>query len=153
MQVITNEDLMIANIDVQDRESVIIALGSRLLQNGYVSDGFIEAVLQRERDFPTGLPTEIPIAVPHTDAGYCNQNAIAVATLHNTVPFLEMGNSENELQVSIVFMLAIQEPKEQIQWLQKLVTIFKDKNSLEDLRAAEDSRTLSKSINGILNKE
>jgi galactitol PTS system EIIA component len=153
MRVITNEDITITNIDAPDKESVIIALGSRLLRNGYVNEGFIDSVLKREQDFPTGLPTEIPIAVPHTDAGFCNQNAIAVCTLRNPVAFFEMGNSENELQISMVFMLAIKEPKEQIEWLQKLVTIFKDKDCLADLRDAKDSQTLTESINRILNKE
>jgi galactitol PTS system EIIA component len=153
MRVIVNEELMITDVVAQDKESVIIALGSRLLKNGYVKDGFIESALQREHIFPTGLPTEIPVALPHTDAEFCNQSAIAVATLRNTVPFSEMGNSDNELPIAIVFMLAIKDPKEQINWLQKLVTIFKDKNCLEDLRAAKDSRTLAESINSILNEE
>lgn len=150
-QVITSEKLIIVNFQARDKETVVRELGLLLLKYGYVNEGFIEAVLEREKKFPTGLPTEIPVAVPHTEAGYCNQNAIAIATLSNAVTFHEMGNCNKELQVSIVVMLAIKEPEEQIRWLQKLVTIFKHKDYLEKLMAANTSRELSEAFTNYLN--
>jgi ribulose-5-phosphate 4-epimerase/fuculose-1-phosphate aldolase/mannitol/fructose-specific phosphotransferase system IIA component (Ntr-type) len=147
------KELMIVNVDAPDQETIIRQLGERLLQGGYVSDGFTEAILKREASFPTGLPTSIPVAIPHTDIGYSNQNAMAVATLKKPVAFHEMGNSDEEVKVSIVFMLAIKDPKEQIEWLQKIVAAFKDRQRLEELQAASDSQSLAKSIEQMLETE
>lgn len=44
-----------------------------------------------------------------------------------------MGTDDTEIDVKVVFMLAVKEPQEQLQLLEKLMTIFQDKNILNNI--------------------
>ena len=140
---VIESSLNLANFKATNRECVIQALSNKLLNNDCVLKTFPEAILKREVDFPTGLPTDIPIAIPHAEAQYCKRAAIAIATLERPVVFLEMGNPEKELQVQIVFMLSIINPNSQITWLKKLTTIFGDTTKLNQLLTASSAETLA----------
>ena len=64
----TQADLIQINLQAEDSYAVIQALGKMLQDQGYVHDSFIDAVLEREKIFATGLPTpEIQVAIPHAD--------------------------------------------------------------------------------------
>jgi PTS system galactitol-specific IIA component len=42
---------------------------------GYVEEGLPNAVLARERQYPTGLPTKIPVALCHVEAEFVKQTS------------------------------------------------------------------------------
>jgi PTS system galactitol-specific IIA component len=46
--------------------------------------------------------------------------------------------SDDKLQINIIFMLAIKEPKEQLKMLQKLTEVFQDDNALEKIKNAKN---------------
>ena len=54
-EIIISEDLVLVNETVQNSEEIIRKLGKLLLEEKYVKDSFVEAVLDREKIFPTGL--------------------------------------------------------------------------------------------------
>ena len=137
-EMIFHEGLVEINLNVKSDEEVINILGNRLLNYGYVDLRFIESVQNREREFPTGLPSIIPVAIPHTNAGYCKKSAFAVGVLSKDVAFREMGSPQNTLPIEIVFLLAVAEPKEQVHWLKKFMNILKSEAVLREIR---DSRT------------
>lgn len=150
--VLIDSDLNIASLKVSNREEVIRILSEKLLKRSYVKESFPEAVLRREIEFPTGLPTDIPIAMPHADAQYCRHAAIAIATLKKPVKFFEMGNPQKELNVHIVFMLSIINPDSQITWLKKLTTIFGDTSNLNLLLHAVTAETLTEIFKEFIEK-
>jgi PTS system galactitol-specific IIA component len=103
------------HLDAKSREDVITVLGTRLLELGYVKDNFVAATLKREAAMPTGLPLggTINAAIPHVDIEFVNQSALALATLITPVPFYNMVDSEEEVPVQLVIMLALDQPKSQ----------------------------------------
>src|SRR5690554_3289314 len=122
--IILNEELIMLNLDVVNREDVLREIGERLLNQGYVKKSFVDAIINREKDFSTGIQTKsIGVAIPHTDVEHVNRASIAIGILDKPVVFQNMG-SEDEIEVSIIFMLAIKEPEQQLTMLQKLVNIF-----------------------------
>jgi PTS system galactitol-specific IIA component len=147
-----DEDLVIIDIDLQTREEVIKLLSEKFIQKGYVTDKFTEAVLDRERKFPTGLPTVVPIALPHTDAIYCKKSAIAVGILKTPISFKEMGNPDKSLLVKIVFLLALPNPDLQTKWLQRLVEVFKDGEILKRLAGMRTKQEIFEFLNKALFK-
>ena len=114
-----------------------MTLASLLEAGGYVKDSFKEAVIEREKVFPTGLPTQlIGIAIPHTDAEHVNRGAMAVGILSDPVVFNEMGNLDSTVDVSVISMLAIANPDLLISVLRQLAASFQDKEFLVGLKSA-----------------
>lgn len=132
-------DLVLVGLDAPDAEYAIRRLAERLAEHGCVRETFASAVLEREKQFPTGLPTSIPVAIPHTDAVHCLRPAIAVGVLARPVVFGEMGNPEGSVNVRIIFLLSVPDPSQQVIWLQKLVDAFQRPGFLEALVASRDA--------------
>lgn len=148
-EVILSESLIELGINTTKKEDVIKILADKLKAEGHVKDGYYENVIKREAEFPTGLPTIIPVALCHTEAQYVNQSAMAVGTLAQPVEFNEMGTPERQIQAEIVFLLALKDPKDQIAYLKKMVTVFKSKETLEAIRDAAEKSELVAFLNDI----
>ncbi len=132
------EELIFIDIEARDREEAIEKMAKELYKKGYVKESYINAILDREKVFPTGLPTEeVGVAIPHTDAIHVNKSAMAIGVLKNPVSFQMMGMPEENVNVNIIFMMALDEPKSQIEMLQKLMSIFQEKSLLLRMRQAK----------------
>jgi mannitol operon transcriptional antiterminator len=99
-----DKTLIFPQISVTQSKEVIKLLGNALIKNGFAKDGLVEDVLAREKKFPTGINTDIPIAIPHAGPGFTIKKGLAIATLKNPVKFREMGNPQKSLDVRIVIM-------------------------------------------------
>lgn len=124
----------IPQLNANSVDEVLETLGEKLVSNGYVKNEFISAIKEREQTYPTGLPSTLPgIAIPHADYDLVIDTTIAVATLENPIKFKNMEEKDKEVEVQIVFMLAIAEPHGQIEMLQKIVEIIQDEEYRRDL--------------------
>jgi len=138
------EKVVKANLKAGSSEEVIKMLGNLLLSEGYVKETYVDAVLERERILPTGLIIDgINVAIPHTDSTHVNETMISLATLNKIVKFNSMTDPEKEVDVNIVFLLAVKDPKEQVNALRKLMAIFKNKEILTNMKNAKDSQHLT----------
>jgi transcriptional antiterminator/mannitol/fructose-specific phosphotransferase system IIA component (Ntr-type) len=97
-------NLIFVNLKTNSFKDLITLMGEALYENGYVKEKFTYTVIERERKFPTGLETLIPIALPHADANFTLKKGIAIATLKKPVIFYNMGEPKNFVQVRIVLM-------------------------------------------------
>ena len=104
-----------------DRD-VIRILAGRLQSLGYVKPSFADAVLAREAQLPTGLPLggDNNVAVPHTDPEHVLKPGLAFATLAEPVAFSNMEDPDEKLQVSVVFLMALNDRDKQIEMLQEI---------------------------------
>ncbi len=100
-------------------EGVISLLCGRLEAQGYTDAGYLQAVLEREKRFPTALPTlPYATAIPHADAAHVKETGVAVAILHTPVPFRAMDCPDQSLGVRAVLLLAVARPSRQMATLQ-----------------------------------
>ena len=131
-------DAVILNLEAATSEDVIRALGGRLLKLGCVKDDFIEATLAREANMPTGLPLggSINAAIPHVDIEYVNRPALALATLTKPVIFHNMVETDEEVPVQLVIMLALDQPKSQIEMLQQVAGVLQQPATIDRLMSA-----------------
>lgn len=128
------DDLILTNLGVADRWQAIDELASLLLEKGYVRDTYLERVKEREREFPTGLPTEpVGVAIPHAEVEHCIKPAIAVAILTEPIPWIEMATNDSVLDVQVVLALAITEPDKQVKFLQRAMDFFTGGENLTQL--------------------
>jgi PTS system galactitol-specific IIA component len=56
-------------------------------------------------------------------------------SLASPLSFIEMGSQEKKIDVSLLFMLALKEPHEQLGMLQNLISMFQTPGVLEALSA------------------
>jgi len=132
------ENLILVKEKVTSREEIIRKLGSMLLKNGYVKDTYTQAVLDREIEYPTGLQARVTgVAIPHTDTEHVLKPAVAIATLDGPVIFNGMGMPDTEVEVDIILMLAIHDPKLVVSTLRKVIFILEDDEALKKMRFAK----------------
>jgi PTS system galactitol-specific IIA component len=124
--------------DARDSTAVIRKLGGILNELGYVHDGFIDATLRREATMPTGLPLagQINAAIPHVDLEYVKRPAIALATFKEPVVFHHMIMTEEEVPVRLVIMLALDQPKAQVEVLQEVAGFLQKPEIVDGLMSA-----------------
>ena len=63
-----NEYIVIRS-SARDSKEAILLCADALNAAGYVSKEFGKLCVEREKEYPTGLPTEIPTAIPHAKDG------------------------------------------------------------------------------------
>ena len=68
---------------------------------------WLDSAIKRESEFPTGLPTLIPVAIPHTDSIHVNADGVGFFKLKNPIEFGEMGSLDEKIQVKMILPLLI----------------------------------------------
>jgi PTS system galactitol-specific IIA component len=137
-----SKDLILIDLKAASAEQVIRALSCRLEEHGYVKPSFCDAVIEREKVFATGLPVEpMGVAIPHTDAEHVNQMAIALGVLSSPVKFGLMG-SDGEIDVDLVFLMALDNCASQISMLQSLAEFVHKDGLVERIRTLRDKQAI-----------
>lgn len=138
MKMITNnkdKHYLAVSLSGSSDQDVLGQMADAMFQEGYVTDGFHDAVIKREETFPTGLPTgAINVAIPHTDPEYVKKAAVCLGVLEEPIEFHVMGMEGEKTNVSLLFMLAIKRKEEQLGLLQKLIEACQDQNVLSILK-------------------
>lgn len=127
-----DESTILLDINATDKESVLKQMSDNLVREGLVKTSFVDAIIARENEYPTGLPTAgVAVAIPHTDVEHVNEKTISIGRLKEPVPFGMMGGDLSEqVQVKVVFMLAMKEAHAQLTLLQQLMQLFQNESKL-----------------------
>lgn len=130
-----NEALIVLDADVETAEDCIRLAGEMFEKNGYVNAGYADAVVEREKEYPTGLPGKgINIAIPHTNNKLVNEPAVGVIIPKKAVTFSMMGMKENKLECEVILPLVVKDSHQQIGMLKKMMSIIQDGELLKRLR-------------------
>ena len=123
-----------------DSKDVITHLGNLLFEAGYVRESFVEAALDRESRLPTGLPLSgnVNAAIPHTEVEHVLKPGLAMATLAAPVVFQNMVSPDEGVPCQLVFVMALDQPKAQIEMLQEIALILQNPAMIDSLMAARD---------------
>lgn len=138
-----DKSVIIPDLEAETWEDVMKSLGQKLIDEGYTKESYIDALITREKDFPTGLDIDgLGVAIPHTDVSHVNKAGIAIGVLKKPVTFIQMGSDDEEIGVKLVFMLAVTDPNAHIDELQRIIEIIQDKDILEKLFTVTDKDTI-----------
>lgn len=138
-----DKSVIVPDLEAKTWEDVMKNLGQKLIDAGYSKESYIDALIAREKDFPTGLDIDgLGVAIPHTDVSHVNKAGIAIGVLKEPVTFIQMGTDDEEVQVKLVFMLAVTDPNAHIDELQRIIEIIQDKGVLEKLFTVTDKETI-----------
>lgn len=149
-----DESVILVDLEGTTKEEVLESMARNLFEQGVVKESYIDAVISREKIFPTGLPTRgCSVAIPHTDIEHVNKKSISVAVLKNTVDFGIMGEMDTYTPVKLVFMLAMDQQHAQLSLLQSLMQIFQDEEMLTLLSNEKCKNTIRELLNKKLKME
>ena len=102
-----DEKLILIHQKAADRVEIITRLADLMKAQGYVGPMYLKEVLSREKDYPTGLPSEgVTVAIPHAASADVTRTGLAIAVMDDLVSFFSMEDRNETLQVEIVFLLA-----------------------------------------------
>lgn len=116
-------EVFVKDMSAGDAREALTTLAEALRDRGAVEASFVDAVIKREEEYPTGLMfPDGGVAIPHADAHHCRRPAVALGLLSEPVEFAEMGGSgEERVPVRTVVMLCVTDAGEQAPILSKLM--------------------------------
>lgn len=143
-----NHNILFFKQEVPNRVEALNMLADRLLKNDIVTDSFLDAILRREQQYPTGLQLNngMGVAIPHTDANKVKHNQIGFMSLKHPVIFRQMGSDSEEVSVNMIFILCLKSSHNQLELLQKLMALFNDSNFINLLDNCTDQSSFFKLI-------
>lgn len=118
-------ELCFVGVDVADGEEALRLLASATVEQGFAHESFTEAVVLREKRFPTGLPLPTPVAIPHADAEHTIRPAMAGLVPTRPLTFGELGGQDRTVEAQLVLMLLVTDPKEQVGLLGRLIKVLR----------------------------
>lgn len=151
MEELFSIDNIFVDVPGENFKEVLYNVAGDLHNRNVVNEGYEEAVLDREKVFPTGL--EFPkycIAIPHTDSKYINKDAIAVVKPANKIVFRDMATNSKNLEVEIFLLLLISENENQVKVLSSVIRNFADEEFYNNLLETKDKNQI---LNFIKTKE
>ncbi|KAF1294403.1 PTS sugar transporter subunit IIA [Candidatus Enterococcus leclercqii] len=130
-----DQELGLFQISPVSQTELFEEMFQKLYQAGCVKESYLEGITSREAEYPTGLEFNgVGFAIPHTDSAHVNKSQICFASLQEPVVFQDMTDKSREIEVKLVFMLAMASPHEQVETLQNLMTLFTDEDKVQQLQ-------------------
>jgi len=142
METFLREELIFTQLKCKNREEVLNFLSSKLIEQNLVEEEYAKSIVEREEQFPTGLPSAVNVAIPHTDNELVKKTSIAVGVLSEPVEFNSMDKSGEKLDVRLVLMLAIKESHGQIEMLQNIINFIQNEKIIDKLINKKDSKKI-----------
>ncbi len=131
---------LFVNTDIHfaDARQAMEHIGRRMLSEGMVKATYPDALLLRERDFPTGIALEHhAVAIPHCEAGHALQPAMYLIRPDRPVPFSE-ADGDGEVSASLIIALIVTQPQQQLVVLRTLFGALQHPEFIEQLLNAPD---------------
>ena len=115
-------------------QDAIQRCGDALMDAGCVTADFARNCIDREVDFPTGICTEIPVALPHCKSEAILRSALCYLRLDAPVVFRRMDDDELTVETRHIFNLAIA-PGDHLEFLSKTMQLLADPQVLESFES------------------
>lgn len=146
-------ELIYLDIHFSDRKDLFTRMGNEFLRKGYVLPEYVDALIEREVKYPTGIQIRnINIAIPHVDSTYIEKPGIAFVRPLEPIEFKEMC-TDNELEVGLIFMLLVKDKSRQVPILSALMEKFSDEEYLISLKNEKELNALLDKLNNILGED
>ena len=135
-------ELINLSVAVETETELFEVVAKRLKQLGYVNEGYLAGIKQREEQFPTGLITQyVNIALPHSEVEFVEKPFIFITRIETPVTVRQMGDNQ-EMAVRNFLFLGIKEPSKQVGLLQELMVLFQQERFVEQFIATMDESAM-----------
>lgn len=131
-------EILVNDVDgaISDCRNAITFAGNALLEKGYITPEYIQACLEREKTYPTGLmmANGQGIAIPHADYTLVKTNSISIVRFASDIVFGQMEDADLTVECGIMFNLAFATSDQHMSILRRLFTLFQDVSFIESCR-------------------
>lgn len=125
-----------------NQEDYLKKTSEYLLAQGNVSDGFQEALIDREKQYPTGLKTKtLSICIPHADPEFVENEMIDVTIFEEPLWFRRMDKPEERIEAQMGFMLVLKGSHTHITVLKQL-SLLLQKDTLKEVKNIQSKEEL-----------
>ena len=136
-------ELVFLDFEAQDVSDFFDKLAASLQERGYVKESWKEAILEREKNYPTGLECEaIKVALPHVDPEHINKAYIALIKPKKPITFDGMAGMDPVDTELIVNLGLLAHEEDQVAVLQAFLGIFMDEEVCKALLSERDPNRL-----------
>ena len=110
---------------------------------GYIDENYVESLLEREKDFPTGLSTPLcSFAIPHVDAENVKKSTVAFVKLRNPVGWPSMEDPSIVLDVSLLFFIVLTSNEKHMSMLASIINVVQEEDTVTKLLKAENAEEI-----------
>ena len=128
------------HLAADNKEDVIRTLAGKLVAQGFADETYIAKVVEREREYPTGLIfPKIIIALPHGSPEHVEASAIAVGRCIKKPEFANMEDFSQKINVDMVVVLAVKNPDRHLVILNNLIELFTSDENCKILLESDSS--------------
>ena len=144
-------------LHADNQEDLFNQVANLLEERHIVTFSYKNALIERERAFPTGLDMnflgkDLPnVAIPHTDIVHNLAEKVVVVRLDQPVTFHNMIVPSNEVQVSLLFFIINNSNASQTNILAQLMDFFTADGNLESLSKLDEEDKLFHYISETIN--
>ncbi|KQL56439.1 MULTISPECIES: PTS sugar transporter subunit IIA [Bacillaceae] len=142
------------NQSIHTKKELLTALGTLMEASRCATSGYTQALLEREKDHPTGIPFQpTGVAIPHSNEAFIVKSKISLVTLRRPIYYEQMGTTNVFIPVSIIFLLGIKNDHAARKTVLTLLEKIQDHHFLSTIRSFsspyEASRYLNKHVQNL----
>ncbi|MEY8356280.1 PTS sugar transporter subunit IIA [Lachnospiraceae bacterium 54-53] len=139
------DEFVFLQVNAADKQSILRLLCKKLSEAGYVTEDFLQSVMDHETTAPTALGKGL--ALPHGFASYVIRPAVAVATL--TAPVLWQEKEKADVVFLLAFNLdeAAGMKEETIKFYSVFLDLFDDPEKVNEIRRSDSPVLLAEQLN------
>lgn len=115
---------------------------------------YVESLLKRERECPTGLQSEkgIGVAIPHADIEHVLEEAFVAIFPTKTLHFHKMDEPDKEIPVDLVLLLVVKSTQGYMKFLSDLASTINDEKFAELVGSRKTKEIIDFLVKNILEK-
>lgn len=137
------KELIYVDYECTDQKDFFRTISNNSIVKNYIKEGFLEAITEREKNFPTGLDFgKYKIAIPHTNPEYIEKEGIVFIHPKEKIVFRDMGLDSIDLEVDFILLLLVKNSGGQIQLLENIMDMFSNEDLLDQLIKERDKENI-----------
>lgn len=145
-----DDNIIFLNKNFSSREDMFKSISHELLDNNYVTEQYLEKVIQRENEHPTGFKLKtLNVAMPHVDCEFVKKDGMFVVTSKEGIIF-KNAETDEDLPVNIIFGLLLKQSDTHLTFLMKLASSFSNDMILQKIVESNNKLEIKNILKDIL---
>lgn len=145
-----DDNIIFLNKNFSSREDMFKSISNELLDNNYVTEQYLEKVIQRENEHPTGFKLKtLNVAMPHVDCEFIKKDGMFVVTSKEGIIF-KNAETDEDLPVNIIFGLLLKQSDTHLTFLMKLASSFSNDMILQKIVESNNKFEIKNILKDIL---
>ncbi len=142
-----DERFITINTEPIDQKTLLGNTCGKLLDAGYVAEGYLEELLERESEYPTGL--KLPscgIAIPHCSPKNVRESVIYVNLLKKNADWKNMEDFEETIPVGLTFNLVLSDKEDHMSVLSSMIALIQNEELVNDIIRCDDEKKIIETL-------